>query len=157
MPINNMQQPSGLGHNIYRKLLPLILCMLSVAWLSGCSFGAAVDDEGPRQVVRSFVEALEARDAGRLLDLIEPADWRKEIGPELRSYVAYIETLSFRDPQYTVMDNTGDQAHVRLVSTLEYTIKDVKPGEQKVDLVFEVVRIDGIWYLRSFNLPQPEK
>lgn len=130
----------------------IIASMLFV--LTACARTAtSTDDEAPRQVVRSFVTAIEDRDASRVLNLIEPADWRKDIGPELRSYVSYLERVQFRDPQYTVVDNTGTLAHVRLVSQMEYEIKGVPPAEQHWDLVFEVVKLDGTWYLRNFELP----
>jgi hypothetical protein len=129
---------------------------LHFALLFGCALpGARPDDAAPRRVVERFVEALEDRDASALLALIEPADWRREIGPELRSYVGYVQRISFRRPTYTVESNNGDEARVRFVATLEYEIEGVEPGEQPVDIIFEVVRLDGTWYVRSFDLPQP--
>jgi hypothetical protein len=129
---------------------------LHFALLFGCALPAArPDDAAPRRVVERFVEALEDRDASALLALIEPADWRREIGPELRSYVGYVQRISFRRPTYTVESNNGDEARVHFVATLEYEIEGVEPGEQPVDIIFELVRLDGTWYVRSFDLPQP--
>ena len=136
----------------------LAFCILHSAFLVACAFPAAPpDDAAPRRVVERFVEALEDRDTSALIALIEPADWRREIGPELRSYVGYVQRIRFRNPDYKVESNNGDEAHVRFKAALEYEIKEVPPGKQDVDIIFELVRLDGTWYVRSFDLPQPGK
>lgn len=130
--------------------------ILNSQFLSACALpGAKPDDAAPRRVVERFVEALEDRDASALLALIEPADWRREIGPELRSYVGYVQSIRFRNPDYSVVSNNGDEARVRFEATLEYEISEVPPGDQRVDIIFELVRLDDTWYVRSFDLPQP--
>ena len=137
-----------------RWWLGIAVSALVLLALVACSDTAnPADDQAATQVVKSFVTAVEDRNASGMLNLIEPADWRKDIGPELRSYVSYLKSAEFHDPQYTVIDNTGDLAHVRLVSTMEYEIEGVPPAEQPWNLVFEVVKLDGTWYLRNFELP----
>jgi hypothetical protein len=148
---NYLRPPAGA-----RRRLPVLVALLLLLALAACTQGASSEDnEAATQVVRSFVAAVEDRDASRIINLIEPADWRKDIGPELRSYVSFLERAEFRNPQYTVIDNTGDLAHIRLVSTMEYKIKGVPSDEQQWDLTFEVVKLDGTWYLRNFDLPAP--
>jgi hypothetical protein len=132
-------------------IIPLLLVTLAACALPG----TAPDNTGPLQVAQQFVKALEDRDVSGVLALIEPADWRKEIGPELRSYVGYVERIHFRDPRYAVAKNDGDQASIRLTGTLEYSLRDGPAGERPVDVLLEVVRLDGTWYLRSFDLPPP--
>ena len=141
-------------HTIQRWGLLFCVGMILMLALGACArTTSSTDNDPPKRVVQSFVAAIEQRNASRLLNLIEPADWRKDIGPELRSYMSYLEKAHFRDPQYTVVDNTGELAHVRLVSTMEYEVQGVPPAEQQLDLLFEVVKLDGEWYLRNFELP----
>jgi hypothetical protein len=138
------------------KAKAFALALSSFALLASCALpGSPPDDAAPRRVVERFVEALEDRDASALLALIEPADWRREIGPELRSYVGYVQRIRFRSPAYDVVSNNGDEARVRFSATLQYEIEGVEPGEQPVDIIFELVRLDDTWYVRSFDLPQP--
>jgi limonene-1,2-epoxide hydrolase len=114
------------------------------------------DNEGPVRVVEAFVAALEARDASAIIALLEPSDWREEIGPELRSYLGHVTALDMRDARYSVSENAGDSAVVRVVGTLAYTLADGgASGERAVDLRIEVARVDGAWYLRQLQLPQP--
>lgn len=116
----------------------------------------ALDDEAAIEAVQAFVAALEARDPSAVLDTLEPADWRYEIGPELRSYMSYIEALEFQDPTYEVLANDGTTAEIRLRADLRYQLRDLEPSERAIDTVFELVQIDGEWYMRSLNLPTPE-
>jgi hypothetical protein len=141
-------------HSTQRWGILFCVGMILMLALGACSrTSSSADNDPPKKVVQSFVAAIEQRNASKLLNLIEPADWRKDIGPELRSDMSYLEKDNFRDPQYTVVDNTGELAHVRLVSTMEYEVQGVPPAEQQLDLLFEVVKLDGEWYLRNFDLP----
>src|SRR4051794_26267061 len=64
-------------------------------------------DQRPVEVVKGFVAAVEAKDATRMLSYVEPTIARREIGPEVRSYVEYIEKISFADARYELLDNNG--------------------------------------------------
>jgi hypothetical protein len=129
----------------------LVLLILSVA---ACT--TAVDTEGPVQAVRDFVVALEARDASAIIAQLEPTEWRTQISPELRAYLGLVETIDLYDEQYAVEEHDGELALVRLTGMLDYSLQEgAAAGTQPVDLLFEVVRIDGVWYLRSLDLPPP--
>lgn len=137
------------GTSVVQIGMLALVCLLFV----GCA--QPVDNEGPVAVVRQFVGALEARDPSAIIALLEPTEWRAEIGPELRSYLGYLEALDLREEAYTVAENSGDTALVRVTGTLSYTLEEGASGEIPVDLQLQVVRIDGIWYLRDLELPQP--
>jgi limonene-1,2-epoxide hydrolase len=124
--------------------------------LLGACTPAPVDNDGPIQTVRAFVVALEDRDASAIIALIEPTDWRREIGPELRTYLGYLATIAIVDETYAVERHQGDTAIVRVTGTLQYALAESGAGgERPFDLQIEVVRVDGVWYLRSLQLPQP--
>ncbi len=132
------------------------LLVLLCSTLFGACGSGPVDNAGPVRTVQAFVSALEARDASAIIDLIEPTEWRREIGPELRSYLGYLATIAIADPIYMVERNQGDTAVVRVTGTLNYALAESGAGgERPFDLQIEVVRVDGDWYLRSLQLPQP--
>jgi hypothetical protein len=142
----------GCGNARFMLLITGILLILAAC---AASSSAPVDDEAALKTVQAFVAALEARDPSAVLAILEPADWRREIGPELRSYMSYVEALEFQNPAYELLANDGNTAEIRLRADLRYRLRDFEPGEQAVDTVFELVRIDDEWYLRSLNLPTP--
>lgn len=121
------------------------------------SCGAAPQDaEGPLRVVEAFVVALEARDASAIIQLIEPSEWRAEIGPELRSYLGLVEAIDLSGERYAIVEQRGDTATVQVTGTFAYSFADGgASGERPVDLYVETVRVDGQWYLRGLALPQP--
>jgi hypothetical protein len=133
----------------------LLVGSLVLSSLLGC--GRPVDNAGPLAAARAFVAALEARDASAIIGLLEPSDWRKEIGPELRSYLGYLQALSLRDPEYRVERNDGASAQVRVSGTVSYTLaEDGTSGEHPVDLQVELVLVGGAWYMHSLDLPQTQ-
>jgi len=130
----------------------VLLCAL----LAAACAPRPVDNEGPVRAVEAFVAALEARDASAIIGLLEPSDWRGEIGPELRSYLGSLQAIQLRNAAYSVISNTGDTAVVRLVGTAAYTLaENGASGERPVDLRIETARVDGQWYLRQLQLPRP--
>lgn len=141
-------------HGVSWRLRALI-CLLCALLPAACA-GPPPDNAGPVRVVEAFVAALEARDASAIIALLEPSDWREEIGPELRSYLGHVSALDMREAQYSVLENAGDSAVVRVVGTLAYTLADGSAsGERAVDLRIETARVGGAWYLRQLQLPQP--
>ena len=111
-------------------------------------------DQRPIEVVKGFVAAVEARDATKMLSYVEPTIARREIGPEVRAYVEYIEKISFGSPRYELLDNDGDLAHVRLTATMDYQVRGLGGGQKAVDTTFELRKIEGAWYLHSVKLPE---
>jgi hypothetical protein len=142
------------GSRIVRQgLIVGLLLWLSLVLLGCASQPSEADNEAAIQVVKNFVAAVEKRDPSAMLNVIEPTEWRREIAPELRSYIGYIQRIAFQNPQYSLIDNTGELAHVRLVSSMEFALEGAEPAKQDVDLTFELVKLDGTWYLRTFDLP----
>lgn len=132
-----------------------LTCALAGLLLLGACAGP-VDNDGPLRTVQAFIAALEARDASAIIALIEPTEWRREIGPELRTYLGYLDSIAVPDAAYTIEQNQGDTAVVRVTGTLAYTLAESGfSDERPFDLQIEVVRVDGAWYLRSLQLPQP--
>jgi len=118
-----------------------------------------MQDRRPVQVVQQFVAATEARDVSRMLEFVEPTDLKRQISPELRAYMEYVTGLQFDDSTYTLVDNDGVTAHVRLTGTVRYTIDygTVHSGTSPVDSLFELVMLEGSWYLRGMTLPEIER
>jgi hypothetical protein len=105
--------------------------------------------------VQDFEAAIEARDPEAILLLIEPTDWRSTIAAELRSYVAGVEQIEFRDTTYETLSSSEENAQVAVTSTLAYSLRGGIQDEHPVDVVVELVNVDGSWYVRGFRLPGP--
>lgn len=115
------------------------------------------NDARPLEVVKGFVAAIEARDADAMLAAVEPTIYRREIGPEVRAYVEYLEAVSFENARYELLDNDGDRAHVRWTATMHYTLNlgdTRKTGERAIDTTFELAKLEGAWYLHSAAMPR---
>lgn len=135
----------------------LAVLLAAILVLAGCGPTAA-QDEAAIQVVRDFVAAWEAGDTSAVLALVEPADWRREMGPELRAYTGRIDQLQLANAAYSLLDNDGQVARVRLTGSLSYTLHDGVSGEHELDAVVEVVQVEGAWYVRGldvFEMLQP--
>ncbi len=136
-------------HRPFALLLAGVLVLLSA-----CGGSTAADDVAAVDVVRAFVAAWEAGDTGRVIDLLEPADWRNEIGPEVRAYTGRMQQLTFKDPTYTLLDNNGSLAHVQLHATLAYRVQQEISGERAITVLVEVVKVDDAWYIRNVDMSQ---
>jgi hypothetical protein len=114
-------------------------------------------DQRPVEVVRGFAAAIEAKDASRMLSYALPTDAKKELGPEVRAYLEYVDSISFSDARYTLLDNDGERAHVRWTSTMHYQLNfgsEIKSGDKAIDTVYELTKFEGGWYLSSVTPPQ---
>lgn len=113
-------------------------------------------DLRPVIVVQEFAAAIEARDVSRMLALVEPTDLKRQVSPELRAYVEYIEEVRFDNAQYEMMRNDGERAEVRWTANMRYRISygEVRSGEHPVDTTFVLTKIEGAWYLSSVALPE---
>jgi hypothetical protein len=114
-------------------------------------------DQRPVEVVRGFAAAIEAKDASRMLSYALPTDAKKELGPEVRAYLEYVDSISFSDARYTLLDNDGERAHVRWTSTMHYQLNfgsEIKSGDRAIDTVYELTKFEGGWYLSSVTPPQ---
>lgn len=135
------------------------LLVAAVAVIGGAVFlladlGGA--DQRPVEVVRGFAGAIESRDASKMLSYVEPTVFRREIGPEVRAYVEYLEDVRFDNAQYQLVDQSGDTAHVRWTATMHYTLNlgdEKKTGDRPIDTTFELSNIEGNWYLHAVKLP----
>lgn len=127
------------------------LCLLLVA----CSGSA--ERNAPVEVVRQFVAASEARDLNAMLELVEPVEWRKQIVPELQQALAQIEGLSYAEQRFDLLDNENDLAHVRFQGVVMIDLRGRDPlPPRTLDQTFELVRLEGRWYIRGLTLPLPE-
>jgi hypothetical protein len=114
------------------------------------------DSAGALDAVEQFVAALEARDASAIIRLMEPSDYRGELGPELRAYLGMLEVLELRDPRYSVVEQDGNLAVVAVEGIFAYSFAETEEsGERAVDLHVETIFVDDAWYLRGVELPQP--
>lgn len=119
----------------------------------GCGAPAAPDD-GPVRLVQQVAAAWEAGDSTTILNSIEPSAWRREIGAEIRQYTGIIQSLALDDPTYTLLNNDGTLARVRLEARLRYSLRDGRTGTQPLNLIIETVQLDGTWYIRQLDLAQ---
>ena len=116
-----------------------------------------LSDPRPVEVVKGFVAALEAKDASRMLAYAVPTDVKKEIGPEVRAYLEYVDSITFSDASYTLLDSDGERAHVRWTATMHYKLNfgsQVKSGDKPIDTVYELTKFEGAWYLSSVTPPE---
>ncbi|MFL5805917.1 MAG: hypothetical protein ACJ8CR_29795 [Roseiflexaceae bacterium] len=116
-----------------------------------------MSDPRPVEVVSGFVAAVEAKDASKMLFYVVPTEIKREIGPELRAYLEYVDTLTFSDSAYTLIDNDGQTAHVRWTATMHYKLNfgdETKSGDKPVDRIIELTKIEGAWYLQNAQLPE---
>jgi hypothetical protein len=116
-----------------------------------------LSDPRPVEVVKGFVAALEAKDASGALAFVVPTDIKREIGPEVRAYLEYVESLSFSDANYQLLDSDGERAHVRWTATMHYKLNfgsEVKSGDKPVDTVYELIKFEGAWYLQGVTPPE---
>jgi hypothetical protein len=115
-----------------------------------------MDDPRPVETVQGFVQALEARDATRMLSYVEPSVLKKQIGPEVRTYVEYIRELRFEGARYELLESDGERARVRLTATMRYTIDygEARSGERAIDATYDLRKTEGTWYLSGVSLPQ---
>jgi hypothetical protein len=116
-----------------------------------------MSDTRPVEVVKGFVAAVEAKDASRMLSFAVPTNVKKEIGPEVRAYLEYVESISFGDARYTLIDNDGERAHVRLTATMHYKLNlgdEAKSGDKPVDTTYELTKFEDAWYLSSVTPPE---
>jgi hypothetical protein len=115
--------------------------------------GAPPDGQAPVAVVQRFVAGLEARDVAQILAQLPPDQPKRQIAPEIRAYLSVVERMQFREPVYTVLENNGSSARVRLTATLEYTLRGVAPRERPIEAEFDVVRTGEVWYLDGITWP----
>ena len=115
------------------------------------------NDARPIEVVKGFVGAIEAKNADAMLQFVEPTIARREISPELRSYVEYLREVRFDSPRYELLDNDGEQAHVRWIASMHYVLDlgdEQKTGDRPIDTTFTLTKFEGTWYLTDATLPR---
>ena len=115
-----------------------------------------LSDARPVETVKGFADAIAAKDADKMISFIEPTEYAKEITPEIRAYVEYLQDVRFDNSRYELLDSDGQRAHVRWTATMHYTLDlgdETKTGERPIDTVFELTKFEGNWYLRSAKLP----
>jgi len=117
--------------------------------------GDPMSDPRPVEVVQGFASAIESRDASKMLSFVEPTVFRREISPEIRSYVEHLREARFENPRYQLLDSDGDVAHVRWTATMRYTLdlgSETRSGQRPIDTTFELLKIEGSWYLHAMKL-----
>jgi hypothetical protein len=131
--------------------------LLALVWLLAACGDAGNTEQDPPFIttVKDFEAAIEARDTEAILMLVEPTDWRSTIATELRSYVAGVEQIEFHDTTYETLSSSEEHAQVAVISTVTYNLKGDMSGEHPVDLVVDLVNVEGSWYVRGFRLPGP--
>jgi hypothetical protein len=115
-----------------------------------------LSDTRPVELVQGFAAAIVAKDADKMLGFVEPTVYRREIGPEVRAYVEYLQDVRFDNARYELLDNDGERAHVRWTATMHYTLNlgdETKTGDRAIDTIFELTKFEGNWYLHSAKLP----
>jgi hypothetical protein len=113
-------------------------------------------DPRPVAVVEGFAEAIEARDATRMLSYVEPTVLKKQIGPEVRAYLEYIQEIRFENARYELLENDGRTARVRWTGTMYWRIDygEVREGTSDIDATYDLRFVEGAWYLSGAKLPQ---
>ena len=128
-----------------------VLMLALACALSAC--GTPEDPQAPVATVQRFIAGLEARDATRVLAEVAPDGVRRQIAPDVRTYLSVVERLAFRDPTYTLLANANQKAQVRVTATLSYTVRGGQMGERPVQAEFSLVRQQNVWYLDTITWP----
>ncbi|HWQ13285.1 MAG TPA: hypothetical protein VNL77_10815 [Roseiflexaceae bacterium] len=113
-------------------------------------------DPAAVETVRGFIAAVESRDATKMLSYVEPTVAKRQIGPEVRTYVEYIEEIRFDSARYELLTSDGERAQVRLTATMRYTVdlgEERRSGERPVDATYQLRKVEGTWYLSGVTLP----
>ena len=131
----------------------LAAVLIGGATVATTYFNNPMNDQRPVEVVKGFATAIEAKDPSKMLSYVEPTVFRREMGPEIRAYIAYIETIHFDNPRYEMLENDGEHARVRWTATARYQLRGLGSGQRPVDTTFQLTRIEGAWYLESVDLP----
>jgi hypothetical protein len=138
-----------------RSLVALLGILLLGLLAAGCS--SAEEQRQPVLVVEQFVVATERRDLDAMIDLVEPVIWRKQVLPELQQAMTYVEDIRYAEPRFDLLDNNGSLAHVRFRSQVTIDLREREPlPPREIDQTFELIRLEGRWYIRSLQLPLPE-
>ncbi len=159
-----------------RSALPWILGILGVAVVAAVVLvlvfvvfkgdGGKTDTSAIERPVADFYKALEKQDAKMLVSTMEP-DFAKQLKEVLgKDYIALLEEYFFAsfpdDLKITIREmktemDGDDRAQVTVVDgTLSYTDEyGEKVSEEAADsdlYAFEVVRVDGTWYISEETL-----
>lgn len=135
----------------------ILVCLLLLAACGSqpARVPTATPPDGPAvETVKGFVAALEARDSNKLLNLMEPTDWRKGIAHELRTYMVFLEQVQVQNPSYTIESQSDSEAKIRLKGTLNVTLRESQPHTEEIDLILNVVNVNGAWYIRNVDLSE---
>jgi hypothetical protein len=135
---------------VHQYLSVAVVGLLLVV-LAACGAESTADDEAPVQVVQEFIAAVEEGDSTRALELMEPNEWTPQMAAEWRISSSMVDTLEFQNATYELEETEGDVAHVRFSSLVSYGLQGSAPAEQQMEGVFEVVNIDGEWYIRNMR------
>ena len=143
----------------------VVLVLIFVVFKGDGNGGSAVDSSGPEKVVETFFKSLENQDAKMLVSTMEP-DFVDELKSVLGTeYIQLLDEYFFEyfpeDLKVTIrkMDSKieGDRAKVTVLEgtmawTDEYGDKVTEEAADADMEVFELVEVDGKWYLSEDTL-----
>jgi limonene-1,2-epoxide hydrolase len=142
-----------------------VVLVLVFVVFKGDDNGGAVDASGPEKVVETFFKALERQDAKMLVSTMEPAfvdELKSILGSD---YIQLLDEYFFEyfpeDLKITIRkmesDIKGDKAEVTVIDgtmawTDEYGDKITEEAADADMDAFELVKVDGKWYLSEDTL-----
>lgn len=136
-------------------LVGVLLFMLLLAACDGggvpSSQSGSGDEEAPVQVVKDFVAALKNRDVDAMMDYITSNEETSRYSPEIQNAIDLLEKLNIENEQYTLEENDGTNAKVRLKATVSYAVRGVPLASEEGETIFSLIKVGDRWYIRSIQ------
>jgi hypothetical protein len=154
---NRMNIRPYLSHLSCRPFL-LVGMLLLTLLLAACDGGGAPssqsgsgDEEAPVQVVKDFVAALKNRDVDAMMNYISSNEETARYSPEIQNSIDLLEKLNIENEQYTLEENDGTNAKVRLKATVSYAVRGVPLASEEGETIFSLIKLGDRWYIRNIQ------
>ncbi len=131
----------------------LLLTLLLAACDGGVpsSQSGSGDEEAPVQVVKDFVAALKNRDVDAMMNYIASNEETARYSPEIQNSIDLLEKLNIENEQYTLEENDGTNAKVRLKATVSYAVRGVPLASEEGETIFSLIKVGDRWYIRNIQ------
>lgn len=126
--------------------------------LVGCSgiTPTTGSDEAPVQVVKQFVSALRSKNASKMVEYLANNEAIGGYAPELQTTMDLLQTMNIENEQYTLQENDGTNAKVKMTATISYAVRGVPLVTQQGDAIFSLINVADQWLIRNIEPVLPE-
>lgn len=152
---------AGLAKRIRRPLGWMTSILLLVTLLAGC--GGIVpatekrDNEAPVLTVKQFIAALRSKDATQMLEHVARDETIGSYVSELQIALNLLQTLNIEDEQYTLLENDGTNAKVKMTAKVAFAIRGVPLLSQQGEVIFSLRRVGDQWLIWNVEPVLPKE